>query len=610
MISPNNLFKNSNLFSRKSITAIILATAVLLSAIFKGSQHWLYCIIPYILLLSAIFLNIKKLSFSCSDAIPFFLIIIGFISMAITQADKQESLYDFEVFICLIIAIYVGKVIEKQHLLQTVAILGTAIAIAGLLSYCNLLDVDGFLFNDRSFIRLQSFVEYANIAAILLGCAYFCIHSIALEKESLILSLASATTLIAMYLTLSKAAIPIFLVTGTLLCLKDNRYIKRYFAQNTVCIAAMFPILLAAKAHQNALCILLITLCIIICTNARFEISKKKLVICCITLAAAAAVAVCAIVLATKFRIFDTLYDRMVYVRDAAKLIKKNWLFGVGPAGFRHHQFVIQSMQYNIVNMHNGWMQYFIEYGIVFFLLFTALMARALYKLYKQKEHVLFIILLFISLHAIVDFDFSFAVILIIVGIIIGHTTTDDKKHSVLKICTAAILTVSIAVSGYMCCEYVARSRFEKAYMANDPSALEKAYVLEKICPFDSNLQITLATLENDNYEERLQKAMSLSPLNYEFYKKYIYLSIDNGKGDLSQMCKTYVSYAPKQESIYTNAKDILNYALSFGACTEAEYADILRDLEEIRIKEGVADREALLEELAKNNLYTEKMYK
>ena len=88
------------------------------------------------------------------------------------------------------------------------------------------MQAEEFTFFDRYFLRMQSFTKYANVTAVVLGCGYFASLSPSDAYHGKALTYASSSLLIAMYLTISKAAIPLFLIIGTALVI-----ILRDFAQ-------------------------------------------------------------------------------------------------------------------------------------------------------------------------------------------------------------------------------------------------------------------------------------------------------------------------------------------------------------------------------------------
>lgn len=135
------------------------------------------------------------------------------------------------------------------------------------------------------------------------------------------------------------------------------------------------------------------------------------------------------------FRIsHKSLWERFVYYKDALKIIQKNVLFGIGAKGWQYNYEDIQSYTYSTTEVHNYALQVFIENGIIGFLLLVIIIVYAIFKISKRKninEKDLAFILL--SLHAVLDFDLSFYVTLVIWVLLLTMVLSKEKSNKLQK---------------------------------------------------------------------------------------------------------------------------------------------------------------------------------
>lgn len=149
------------------------AAAVLTAGLFSGGISWHCLIVPAVLLIISAALNLKNLKFSCDSLLITAVLLSGVISSAAANADKQNAIHEFMKIIIFALAFYAGTAADKKTVLNAIILTGVAAAVSGIMGYCNILRIAEFVFNDRTFYRLQSFIKYANITAVVLSCAYF-----------------------------------------------------------------------------------------------------------------------------------------------------------------------------------------------------------------------------------------------------------------------------------------------------------------------------------------------------------------------------------------------------------------------------------------------------
>ena len=583
---------------------LIIVIAVLATGLLSGGISWQYLIVPNILLM--LYLsgsNIKKVKFNYTIILIIAILISGIVSISLTSADKQNAIHEFMKIIIFALAFCAGMTADKKTIFNAICVLGTVLSVTGILGYCNILRIDEFVFNDRTYFRLQSFVKFANVTAILLGISYFVLLDEYKETKKIYIPHISVCILLSIYLTISKAAIPIFLVVGTAEVILNKKYAKYFFLQNIICLIVAFGVILAVRNHYYSISALMVVACIAITgtlskNSMPFNADLKKFRPAIVLIAVIGII--CASIYAASIDVFATLVSRLVYSKDAMRIIKSDWLFGIGAGGWKYYQYGVQSIGYNVNYVHNGMIQLWLDYGLFGFVAFVAIFITGAINAFKKKEYVLFGIIIFITAHSMIDIDLSFGVILIVYGLIAGFIAKDGKQDFCFKPFIAIVLIICVLFETYSVCDYMIRADFENNYLNNDyKAALKSAYRLEKICPLDSNLKVSIGSLDPNKTEINLEKAAALSPLDKNICLKYINYQIDNKRQiNISELSAKFINLAPKQESTYVQEQDFLRRALKNGLCDGREYDEMIARLNQRRNKEGVVDRNKLLNEI------------
>lgn len=122
---------------------------------------------------------------------------------------------------------------------------------------------------------------------------------------------------------------------------------------------------------------------------------------------------------------------RFEFYKDALKLIRDNWMFGLGGGGFASLYQSVQDMYYAARLVHNNYLQVFVEAGVLGFLAFILITALSLfYFIYartmlrdsKQKVYAagFFCAFLALALHSAIDFNLSYSAMSLIYWSLIG----------------------------------------------------------------------------------------------------------------------------------------------------------------------------------------------
>ncbi len=120
----------------------------------------------------------------------------------------------------------------------------------------------------------------------------------------------------------------------------------------------------------------------------------------------------------------NSFLQRTYFAKDAMKMVtysRKNFIFGVGGEGFKNLYKQFRTYEYNSTEVHNVYIQIFVESGIIGFLAFIIL---NILFLKKSSNKLLTIIFL---LHFIFELDFSYIFIMAFYIIIMSCNIKEQK---------------------------------------------------------------------------------------------------------------------------------------------------------------------------------------
>lgn len=122
-----------------------------------------------------------------------------------------------------------------------------------------------------------------------------------------------------------------------------------------------------------------------------------------------------------------SVWERGTYYTDSIKIIKDNWLAGLGANAWKYKYIEVQSYDYSATEVHSYPIQLILEYGILALLIFIIAIIIIFINFVKSikngKNIALYIALFLLIAHSAVDFDMSFFYIMVILFILIGLTT-------------------------------------------------------------------------------------------------------------------------------------------------------------------------------------------
>lgn len=300
-----------------------------------------------------------------------------------------------------------------------------------------------------------------------------------------------------------------------------------------------------------------------------------------------------------------SLWERFVYYKDALKIIKQNFLFGLGDKGWKYNYEYIQTYRYAATEVHNFALQTFIDNGIIGFLLLIIIIVYAITRLIKKKSiseiDMAFVLLI---LHSLLDFDMSFYVIMImwIILFALGSKNSKQQIHMVKeKILPIAIICLNIAIicvgiytynlykennvklekmselkekDGNKTIEIIKDFNEHEKYISQ---IYEVLYSIDYSCMNENNLEYVYEWLENkgivSNVVYNVIRSQILTQIittstNNEYVTKFCNLIIDENKKMVDNITNTEKNRLTKNEKEYYLNKQNELYDL---ACTKIQ---------------------------------------
>ena len=135
-------------------------------------------------------------------------------------------------------------------------------------------------------------------------------------------------------------------------------------------------------------------------------------------------------------RIKDSIYgstslrDRIEYTKDSFKILTKSpqiFIFGTGGEGFKNLYKTVQTLKYNSTEVHNTYLQIFVESGLIGFIIIISII---IYSLKTSKKDLNSLAYFMFLIYSLFDISFSYMLSQAIFAILLGSlNSVDEKKH-------------------------------------------------------------------------------------------------------------------------------------------------------------------------------------
>jgi Tfp pilus assembly protein PilF len=239
--------------------------------------------------------------------------------------------------------------------------------------------------------------------------------------------------------------------------------------------------------------------------------------------------------------------ERLVFFKDAVEIIKDYPLLGLGGHGWKSRYFQYQSERYSTTEVHNHFLQVWIETGLAGFLLFLGIWLSFLYSTYRvlrvsedSEKKVLAVAVaaavMAVVTHSLYDFTLSLGAIGLFVWSLMGVTRSmlpvTEKEQwkpyiNILAVGIAACLFIFVVNLSLGHSAYKKGSALLRSDLGRAVKTLESAVKYDR---FDPEIRVTLAEVYEDigvqagsssyhyKAEEQLSRAIALDRYNPRYH--------------------------------------------------------------------------------------------
>lgn len=269
----------------------------------------------------------------------------------------------------------------------------------------------------------------------------------------------------------------------------------------------------------------------------------------------------------------STFLGRLLYARDAVPLIVTH-PFGLGYYGYYFIQQSAQTGVYSVVNVHNEFLQMFLDVGVIPAVLMSAAILRSLFS--KETDARNRLVLIVLILHSLFDYDFQFLIMGFVLILFLDMRNVRIFKvppftGTVLGTAGTGIIVVAV-LSGLSDFQYTSGD-YEKSARTYSGNTLARVALLREADSAEEMRELAEDLIADNKYlavaysararaefsegdigsfiEDKL-KAIELAPYQYEEYTDYLeilsycqneYLS--NGKMEDAWICAERAAEIP-----------------------------------------------------------------
>lgn len=296
-------------------------------------------------------------------------------------------------------------------------------------------------------------------------------------------------------------------------------------------------------------------------------------------------------------------WERLNFIKDALKIIKDNWLCGLGGNAWRTMQLKVQQYSYYASEVHCFIIQIFLENGIAGFLSCIGIIIFILIHLFKEIKNKemniqnisLAVAIMFILMHSLLDFDMSFFYILLIVFLMISVLKKDKseikKETKKSKIVNYLLYIVLIIISIANIYTTTIEMYYKNDQIISKKGAIwtqqERFSTYYEILPFNKNIKIDkygilINSWKQDNAElqgliENILTTEKYTNSNLQLQTVYIYVE---------SILKDYIEIYSEENNTKVDVDKLekLDFALEYIKETE-QFSKYRPDFQIIRLR-------------------------
>ncbi len=248
------------------------------------------------------------------------------------------------------------------------------------------------------------------------------------------------------------------------------------------------------------------------------------------------------------------IWERGIFVSNGLKMAEKNPIWGYGAGGWAADYRVFQTLPYTSREVHNGWVQWWVDGGMLAGLGYAALMAGVIYGIWRSRRLEkearwaaagLAAVTVALLGHSLVDWDLSFfwdeLFLAATWSAFIGLSLTAQSPEVVREkkswpLWTAAVISVGMALFTFNLAQaqgYLQAANNQAASKKSDASVLATVDVAVSDQPNLGNAQdlkaellASLSTQSKSGYDfseanQAYQRALALLPTSASAYAAY-----------------------------------------------------------------------------------------
>ena len=177
----------------------------------------------------------------------------------------------------------------------------------------------------------------------------------------------------------------------------------------------------------------------------------------------------------------STVASRLIYWYDALLVFIKN-PFGIGVHAWEGIQYAVQTADYSVKCVHNGYIQLLLDGGIISFTGFVLLLIFGyigLIKKYNEKNDDFYLylttMLTLIVLHSFVDINFAYGTVWFVIGLLLSCSKNEKNINNKIAMpiiaITIAIIAISVPEKEYINSYSI---DYQQAYNKNDLGEMNK----------------------------------------------------------------------------------------------------------------------------------------
>ena len=199
-----------------------------------------------------------------------------------------------------------------------------------------------------------------------------------------------------------------------------------------------------------------------------------------------------------------SIWERFSFVKDGIKIIKQNWIFGLGGNAWEYVQYNAQEYRHTAKEVHSYPIEMWMEFGIVGFLAYLYIVFYVIKSIKEKEKKDYAIILLTVILHSCLDFDMSFYITQLIFFVMLACNSTKEEGKMFSNLKSQYIVFITILVGLIFNILYFSSEVIYKINVDKQENSILEAQKCIQIYPL--NVDARKYIIENGTEEEKIEE--------------------------------------------------------------------------------------------------------